>query len=155
MSLIPEKYKPYVRPVLITAGIGTGIFLAYKLFTKGSMTARQIKERSEFGKEQKGKLSFPKTQYKSWADSLEKAWYEYPFGIGTDEQAVYSIFSKLKNNNDWLELQKAYGVRTYYDGGFAAGNYNLVEALNVEDQQSEMRDRINKMFKSKGITYRL
>lgn len=154
MALIPEKYRPYVRPVLITAGIGTGLFIAYKLFTKGSMTARQIKERSEFSKEQKGKLSYPLTQYKSWADALEKAWYQYAFGIGTDEQAVYSIFSKLKNNNDWLQLQKAYGVREYQDGLFSA-KYNLVEALNYEDESSEMRDRINKMFKSKGISYRL
>ena len=150
-----NPYLSFLKPALIVTGITVGAFVAYRIIKRGGAFARQIKEGREFEKEQdkaKG-LSYPKTQYKSWADTLEEAWYEYPFGLGTVEDTVYNIIRKLKNNNDWLELQKAYGVRQYYSGGFPAGNKTLVESIAVEDEGGEMRSKINAILKSKGIKY--
>jgi hypothetical protein len=149
--------KPLVKPVLILSGLTIGGLIAWKILRKGAAFGRQIKEGSEFEKEKTNEktLSYPKTQYKAWADSLEAAWYEYPFGLGTVDETVYNIMRQLKTNNDWLELQKAYGVRTYYSGGFAAGNYNLVETISAEDEGGEMRRQINLIFQKRGIKYRL
>jgi len=154
MSVL-QTYKPFIKPVLIISGITVGGLIAWKLAKQGFRLGRMFQERSEFEREKTDskKLSYPKTQYKAWADTLEEAWYEYPFGLGTVEETVYNIMRKLKTNNDWLELQKAYGVRTYYSGGFAAGNKNLVESITIEDEGGEMRKKINQILKSKGITY--
>ena len=154
MSVL-QTYKPLIKPVLIITGLTVGGLVAYKLIRRGGALARQFKEGREFEKEKdknKG-LSYPPTQYKSWADTLEESWYEYPFGIGTVEETVYNIIKKLKTNNDWLELQKAYGVRQYYYGGFPYGNKTLVETIAIEDDGGEMRKKINSILKSKGITY--
>lgn len=148
-----KAYKPLIKPVFIITGLTIGGILAYKFITKGTSFVRTKKEGSEFSKEQTQKLSYPKTQYKSWADSLQEAWYEYPFGLGTVEETVYNIIRKLKNNSDWLELQKAYGVRPYYQGGFKYDDANLVETITYEDEYGEMRKKINQILKSKGITY--
>jgi hypothetical protein len=150
-----QKYLPFIKPTLWILGVSVGGFIAYNLITKGKRIGRQIKESSEFGKEQKEKLSYPKTQYKSWADSIEKSFYPTVFGIGTDEETIYSIIRKLKNNSDWLELQKAYGVRPYYQGGFKYDDYNLVESINIEDENAEMRNRINGILSTKKISYRI
>ena len=150
-----QKYIPFIKPALWVFGISVGGFIAWNVLKKGKRIGRQIVEKSEFDKEQKEKLSYPKTQYKSWADSLEKAWYPYTFGFGTDEETVYSIIRKLKNNSDWLELQKAYGVRPYYEAGFKYDDYNLVESINIEDEAGEMRNRINGILSTKKITYRI
>lgn len=155
---IPNVLNPnngFFKPALWILGLSVGGFLAYEIIVKGKRIGRQIQEKSEFGKEQKQKLSYPKTQYKSWADSLEKAWYPTVFGFGTSEETVYSIIKKLKNNSDWLELQKAYGVRPYFQGGFKYDDYNLVESINIEDENGEMRKKINSILKSKNISYRI
>jgi len=148
-----QALKPLIKPTLIVTGVTLGALIAWKIYRKGARLGRQFQERSEFSKEQTKKLSYPKTQYKSWADTLTEAWYEYPFGLGTVEETVYAIIRKLKNNSDWLELQKAYGIRPYYYGGFKYDDFNLVEAITFEDESGEMRKKINSILKSKGITY--
>jgi nucleoside-triphosphatase THEP1 len=67
-----QKYLPFVRPALWVFGISVGGFIAWNVLKKGKRIGRQIVEKTEFDKEQKEKLSYPKTQYKAWADSLEK-----------------------------------------------------------------------------------
>jgi hypothetical protein len=76
----------------------------------------------------------------------------------TDEAAIYSIMRKLKNNTDWLELNKAYGMRSYYDPfnlTYITGKeINLVKALQMELDTKE-KNQVNYILKSKGITYRV
>lgn len=146
--------ESYIKPAITVAAVGGSIYLVYKIWTKAELIGKTAKERRELNREQGRKLSFPKTQYKAYADALEKAWYEYVFGMGTDEAVVYSVFNALRTNDDYLELIKAYGVRPYRDGFFTA-NFNLVEAINYEDESSEMRNKINKILGTKKITYRL
>lgn len=156
MKLSLNPYKPLIKPALIVTGVTIGGLIAWKLIKRGFAFGRQVQERSEFEKEKDTKkLTYPKTQYKAWADTLTEAWYQYPFGLGTVEETVYNIIRKLKTNNDWLELQKAYGVRPYYYGGFKYDDFNLVEAITFEDEEGEMRKKINAIFASKGITYRI
>lgn len=152
------KNNPYIlllKPVVTIASLSIAGLVAYNFLKNYKVKKKQKEEGKEFSAEQKQKLSYPKTQYKAWADSLNAAWYEYPFGLGTIEETVYDIIRKMKNNSDWLELQKAYGIRPYYSGGFHTDDLNLVESIIIEDEQGQMRNKINSIFKSKGIKYRL
>jgi hypothetical protein len=64
----------------------------------------------------------------------------------TDEEAIYSIMRKLKTNNDWLELMKAYGKRKYYDPTSATyifgKDINLITALQLELDTKEKTELI-------------
>ena len=65
---------------------------------------------------------------------------------------------KFKNNTDWLELMKAYGMRTYYDPfsvTYITGKeINLIKAMQLELDTTE-KNKVNAILKSKGITYRI
>lgn len=135
--------------------VGAGLYGAYYFATHLSLFVKNRKQISKYNKEIKGKGTYPATQYDNWADAIEKAFYPYAFGVGTDEQTIYYIFDRLRNNNDFLLLSKAYGVRPYYQGGFEYGKYNLPASINIEDEGGEMRAHINSILKIRGIKYRL
>jgi hypothetical protein len=65
----------------------------------------------------------------------------------------------LKNNDDFLLLKNQYGIREYVDytvNPFGTKyNFNMSQAINFEDEGSEMKNRINNILKVKGITYRI
>ena len=120
---------------------------------------KKRQEGREYSKEQSGNLSYPPTQYKAWADGIKGAFDPYgTFGAGTDEDTIYNILRKLKNNDDWLQLQKDYGVRDYVDYTYnpfgTVTKINLVESLNNELSGSE-KNKVNEILKSKNITYRI
>jgi len=153
--------KPIIKKALIVGGV---VVIAY-LFSKRigrflNKNIKDIQENLDYNKElDKSKESYPKTQYKNFADAIEKAFNPYGFGYGTDEEAIYSVMRKLKTNNDWLLLNKAFGVREYIDYSFNpfgnTYNFNMVEMINYEDEGSEMRNKINSILKSKNIKYRM
>ena len=66
---------------------------------------------------------------------------------------------RLKTNNDWLLLNKAFGVREYIDYSLnpfgTTYNFNMVEMINYEDEGAEMRNKINAILKSKNLKYRM
>jgi hypothetical protein len=76
----------------------------------------------------------------------------------TDEEAIFSIMRQLKTNNDWLELMKAYGLRTYYDPTsltyITGKKINLLTALQLELDTKE-KSKVNTILKNKGIRYRV
>jgi len=153
--------KPIVRKALIVGGV---VVIAY-LFSKRigrflNKNIKDIQENLDYNKElDNSKESYPKTQYNNFADAIEKAFNPYGFGYGTDEEAIYNVMRKLKTNNDWLLLNKAFGVREYIDYSFnpfgTTYNFNMVEMINYEDEGSEMRNKINAILKSKNIKYRM
>lgn len=99
----------------------------------------------------KSKLSYPLSQYATFANIIETA----GFDVGTDEDAIYSVFRKLKNNADYLQLTKAWGSpnRKIYDWGFGY-NLTLAQYIRWEMSDSEAK-KINAILKSKGIKYRV
>lgn len=153
--------KPIVRKALLVGGV---VVIAY-LFSKRigrflNKNLKNVQENLDYNKElDKSKESFPKTQYKNFADTIEKAFNPYGYGYGTDEETIYSVMRKLKTNNDWLLLNKAFGVREYIDYSINPFgnkfNFNLVEMINYEDENAQMRNKINAILKSKNIKYRM
>lgn len=133
------------------------VYMIYDLFFK-KKTEQEIKEK-EIDKElNEKKLSYPKSQYYSFADSLETAMEN----ATTDEETIYSVFRKLKNNNDYLMLQKAFGSRVYSGElfgvlisyiDFTNGN-TLEQWLHFELDDSEI-NKLNDILKLRKITYRI
>ena len=153
----PKERTP-IKNVL-ALGIGAGIaFGLYKVLGKDIRAAiNKSKNEKLFEKEKDPKkaLSYPPSQYISWADKLEDAFEDF---WGTDEDAIYSVLRKLKTNNDWLELNKAFGLRSYldlYNEEYWTGKkVNLLKWFQLELDTAEKK-KCNEILKSKGIIYRI
>lgn len=95
---------------------------------------------------EKTKPTYTQTQYNEFANKI----YSAGLGtIGTDEDAIYSVFNSLKNNMDFLQLVKAFGKRRLE---FTLGFGTLSEFLRSELNNKEIQ-KINEILKTKKITY--
>jgi hypothetical protein len=151
------------RPIKTAIAIGIGAVVAvgvYKVVSKELKDAIQKqKNRKLFEKEQepKVKLTYKPSQYITWADKMQDA-FQMNWLNATDEEAIYSILRNLKNNNDWLELMKSYGKRTYYDPTsftyILGKDINLLTALQLELSTGE-KNKSNTILKNNGIKYRI
>jgi hypothetical protein len=88
--------------------------------------------------------------YLAFADKLESAMFD----AGTDEDSIYNVFKKLKNNTDFAKLFAAFGKRAKYNFGWSQGNWNLIQWLQDELSETE-QDEINKILAAANITYRI
>jgi hypothetical protein len=155
----PKEKRPI--KTVIAIGIGAGVaYGMYKIIQKElAETIKKKKNTKLFDEEIDPKInaSYKPSQFITWADKLEDS-FNSNWLDQTDEAAIYSIMRKLKNNTDWLELNKAYGLRTYYDPfnlTYITGKeINLVKALQMELDTKE-KNQVNYILKSKGITYRI
>jgi hypothetical protein len=155
----PKEKRPIKTAIAIGIGALTAVAL-YKIVGKEIKAAIQKKKNQklfEKEKEPNVQLTYKPSQYITWADKIEDSmnvnWLDF-----TDEEAIYSIMRKLKTNNDWLELMKAYGKRTYYDPTNATyifgKSINLLTALQLELDTKE-KNKINLILKNNGIKYRI
>jgi hypothetical protein len=151
------------RPIKTVIAIGIGAGVAYGMYKiVGKELAEAIKKKKNtklFDEEIDPKInaSYKPSQFITWADKLEDS-FNSNWLDQTDEAAIYGIMRKLKNNTDWLELNKAYGLRSYYDPfniTYITGkDINLVKALQMELDTKE-KNQVNYILKSKGIKYRI
>ena len=106
--------------------------------------------------QQKQKASFAPSTYSGWASAIAQA----IFGAGTDFKTIYDIFNRLKNNTDFLMLQKAWGnpTRQVYPDWFVfystGRKFTLSEALRDDCTSSEIKT-LNDVLQRKGIKYRV
>jgi hypothetical protein len=83
-------------------------------------------------------LSYPMAQYGLWADAL----YQAMDGWGTDEDAIYNVFSKMKTNNDLAQLNVSFGVKE---------SQNLGQWLQDDLSDSE-KNKVRSILTSNGVT---
>jgi len=152
-----KQSAPIKKAIAITIGAAAGI-IAFKILKKdlqAFINKRKNEKIWDKEKDENKKLTYKPSQYLTWADSLQGA-FDPGWLDGTDEETIYRIFKKLKNNNDWLELQKAYGTRDYSSNftGFPSKKITLVKALN-EELDGDEKKYVNLIFANRKITYRL
>jgi hypothetical protein len=142
----------------IAVGVVAGVaFIGFKIFRKfGGESARETQEANQLENElntelNKTGLTYPKSQYSTFANEIETA----GFDIGTDEDAIYSVFRKLKNNADYLQLNASWGKpnRKVYDFGIGR-DMTLPQFLRYEMNDGEIR-KINQILSYNKITYRV
>jgi hypothetical protein len=119
------------------------------------------------------KASYSRTQYRTWANSLEQAYEgcdlsgQITWGADSPLGAVSfwsnsgyktaSIFNQLKNDVDYLELSIAWGVRTYDDCGYFTGDVKDVDLAKAIQDELTAREisNLNQILSKKGIKYRV
>jgi hypothetical protein len=147
----------WAKGALTIGALAGGAFIVYKLISRfGADQRRESKQNVNINREleeeaKANPLTFAKSQYSTFADTIQTA----GFDLGTDEQAIYSVFYKLKNNADYLALLAAWGspTRTIYDFGIPY-KMTLPQFLRWEMRDSEIT-KINKILSTKKIKYRI
>ena len=82
--------------------------------------------------------SFSPAKYNSLANTLETAMS----GWGTDEQAIFNVFSQLINDLDFIKLDSAFGIRESED---------MVGWLKGDLSSSDI-GKINQQLSNKGLS---
>jgi hypothetical protein len=131
-------------------------WLFYDIFIK--KTSQDDKRESEQNQEiaqSTQEATYPDSQYYDFADVLESAMEN----AGTDEESIYSVFRKIKNDKDFLYLKKAFGKRTY-SGELFGGLTSLVDPTEDSLEQwlqkelsSEELTKVNKILSNNGVNY--
>lgn len=135
---------------LVTLGVVSiiGVFVYRKFFKRTTDVQNEQQEKDEIQKElDPTKLTYPKSNYYQMAQTIQVA----GFDVGTDEEAIYSVFKRLKNNADFLALRQAWGKKKIYDWGIPY-IMTLAQFLRWELDAKECGN-INSILNSKGIKY--
>jgi hypothetical protein len=146
--------------VAVVGGIG---YLVYKL-SKLKPTDEEKTDKEEAQQQtseleveiKKKPLTYPLSQYKTFANGIEEACNEE----GTDEEAIYAIFRKIKNNSDYLALMKAWGNPTrfvtpsWYIFYTTGSNFTIPQLLRNDMNASEI-SKVNQILSNNKVTYRI
>ena len=136
----------FSKPLTWAIIAGAGIYVASRFFKKDPLATEKKDERELISEGQKA--SYLDSAYKGYADSIYTARSANNFG-GTDEDTIYSVFKKMKNDLDVAKLITAFGERRL---SFSLTSANLAGYLNDELDQDEL-NIINTDLRSKGIKY--
>jgi len=99
--------------------------------------------------EKKGIIpSYPNSQYSAWAEKLQYA-LNY---ANTDENAVYSVFEKLKNQAHLNKLVSIFGTRPIEYFPFMFQDETLSEAITSQMDSDEVQ-KVNGILAKKGINF--
>lgn len=90
-------------------------------------------------------LTYDLSQYQIFADRCYDAMYD----LGTDEEALYVVFGKMRNNSDVLKLIQVFGQRGNII--FQGGAKSLAEWLSSDLTNGEL-DKVNEILKRNNIT---
>lgn len=143
---------------IISVGILAGLgYVIYKVTQKlGEEPKRDADEDKQIQTEleteiKKTPLSYGASQYATFANNIQEAGYD----VGTDEESIYSVFRKMKNNSDYLALLKAWGkpTRTVYEWGVGRKK-TLSQFLRSEMNSTEIR-KINTILSNNKVKYRV
>lgn len=94
-------------------------------------------------------LTYPKSDYYLFCSTLESA-MQY---TGTDEDSIKDVISKLKNQDDWNFLQKAFGTRTKYGGTFDKDITGDLKMWLIDELYDSERQEIRDMLKKRNINF--
>jgi hypothetical protein len=149
------------------------VFILFKLYKYLKTDKSEKKDDKQLADEinsyaSKGKkLSYDLSNYKSFADTIYSAISAVMAGdlltgdwAGADEDTIFQIFRKMKNDADVIQLEKSFGKREYvggWDGGLLDFGTFPNESLSVQlakELSAKQLNIINKDFIKKGIKRR-
>ena len=117
-----------------------------KLVSKDNAVNEAKKEEGKL-KSQGFTLTYPASQYLLFADKI----YQAGFVVGgTDEDAIYSVFKKMKNDLDINKLIQSFGERRI-EFSFQKGS---LSAFLTSEMDNDEISTINNILSTKGIKYR-
>lgn len=88
-------------------------------------------------------ISFSNSEYTQMADAIHEAFND----LGTDEDKIAGVFSRLKTKTDFLKLVEFFGERTISTGWFwLTVTGNMYQLLEYELTQSD-KDELNEILR--------
>ncbi len=159
-----SELPAWAKGVVVIGGIAIVYFTGRTIYRsidkkvsakKDAQTVRDVKDEIRQSQQNGKKQTYPDSQYKAWADSIEKA-FDGCDPFETAQNTINRAVRELKNDTDWLKLVDAYGVRTYDQCGWWMGTFtgNLYSAISDELDSAE-KSYINKLLSERGITYKV
>lgn len=136
-----------VAVIIVIGIIAFVVYKFYKNFKPKTQEQRDLEKDQDTFVEQGQKPSFPRSQYKSFADVI----HSENLSFNTDEEKIYGIFKQMKNDLDITLLVEAFGERRPQ---FTLNNVGLVAFLNEDLSKSEIEE-INKILIAKNIKFRI
>jgi hypothetical protein len=116
-------------------------------------------------------LSFPLSQYNTWADTIAESMKGCDYGeinplpVQTSFDTIRRIFKELNNDADYLQLYKSFGIRTIPKHWWCGGDYtnlDMAQCIGHQLTGGELEGTfgitnsgINLILESKGIKYRI
>jgi hypothetical protein len=161
-SNVYKGLTPRARGIIVVSGVILGGLIIYKIFKNISNVRDRVAARDEAQsvsdelQQQNQNAATKQTLSQSEVDAIANSMYFAMDGYGTYEDTIYSQFKKLKNNADFLAVQKSYGIRTVHSKVYFVNDVTstLIPALQSELSQGWV-DYINELLQTKGITYRI
>lgn len=150
-----EIVKKYQVPLIIT-GVAIAGYLGYKWYRKKNPTDESSLSADEKAAKAKGQaLSYTLSSYQGLANTIYDAWFQRynPFNA-VDEKIVLSVFSKMKNDLDVLQLIRAFGKRRAPVNflSLLTPDVTLPEWLSIGLEANEIK-AINDVLAKKGISF--
>jgi hypothetical protein len=147
--------KKYQVPLIIT-GVALAGYLGYKYYRKKNPTDESSLSADEKAAKAKGQaLSYTLSSYQGLANTIFDSWYQRynPFNA-VDEKIVLSVFSKMKNDLDVLQLIRAFGKRRSPVNflSLLVPDVTLPEWLSIGLEPAELK-AINDVLAKKGISF--
>lgn len=113
-------------------------------------------------------LTYSIVQYNQWADSIANSFkgcdYTSVLGYSFSYSTINAIFEKLKNDSDYLQLVKSYGIRDIDKSWACGGDYIQLDLPNAIGKQLTYGEiekglgvlpSLNRTLEKQGIKYRL
>lgn len=104
----------WARGTIAVAGTGLAVYAVFKSVKalKGRKDIQATTTEAKAAEKAGIKASYTDSQYKAYADSIFNAWFQSTnIFDSVDEDKIYSVLRAMKNNLDWLNLVKAFGLR--------------------------------------------
>lgn len=137
------KYYPWLSTVVALALIlGVAYYIGSRTGKAKKATAADDLLKKEINNSD---LSYEQSQFVAMADKLETSM----FGFSDDENAVYSVFAKLRTKSDLIQLIKIFGNRRM---SFSIGGANLNAWINSRLEASEIA-KVNDILSRNNIDY--
>ncbi len=116
--MLSKNTKFIIGAIIVTLILGVVIYFIIKKYRQNITRNIKVDESN---------LSYDKSQYDLWASQLFSAME----GGGTNEDSVYRVLLNIKNQDDWNQLVKAFGVKE--DGSwYISFSGTLVDWFNSE-----------------------
>lgn len=135
-----------VAVIIVIGIIAFVVYKFYKDFKPRTKEQKDLEKDQDTFIEQGQKPSFPRSQYKAFADTIQQE----NLSFNTDEEKIYGIFKQMKNDLDITLLVEAFGNRRPQ---FTLNEVALTPFLNEDLNKSEIEE-INKILVAKNIKFR-
>jgi len=150
----------WAKGVISTAAVVGGGYLVYKLIKlagdRPDPTQKALEQESKnYSKSQQ--LTYPISNYAGFADQIFAAFQNTinPFDV-VDEQDIFDIYAKMKNDLDINQLTKSFGKRRVPTAvpfvGLALPDVDLYTWINEALTATE-KNKLNASLTAKGIKY--